>query len=562
MQVSPTPDGDSLFRRLHRWVLAHPRWTVALVAMGILCLFLPKPFNVDDPLFLWSAHQIQTHPFDPYGFSLNWYGNVEPMWRITENPPLTCYYLALVTKIVGWGEIGLHLAFILPALMAIAGTYRLATRLGAGGILPALMTLVAPGFLVSSTTVMCDVMMLAFWLWSVVFWLEGMDRKRLSLLFLAMLLAGLATLTKFFGICLVPLLLAHGVFRKGRPKCWLLPFCIPIIILGFYEVGTRALYGHGLFSLAAEYSAAAKKFSGFSPLPSAGIGLAFTGGSVLVIVAFAPWLWSKRALAVLAACAVIFGGGLVAGGALFARYDLTGGPRVAVAAQFIFWIFGGVSVLALAGRDWFSRRNAESFLLFLWVSGTFFFAAFLNWVVNARSILPLIPAVALLIGRHLERTMSSRRKWPAGQAIALSASVVLGLFIARADFTYAVAVRNSAWLVCEKFGTERGRLEFEGHWGFQYYAEEDGARPAEIKPLHPVAGGYLAIPVNNYGIDGPDDTQAQVVSSFAVGGPHWLATWSKGAGAGFNASTCGPLPFAFNEVPPEPVVVYMWKPAP
>jgi len=562
MQLSAPPDGDSLFSRLRAWIAAHPRLAVALVTIGVLCLFLPKPFNVDDPLFLWTARQIQAHPFDPYGFTVNWYGNAEPMWRITENPPLTCYYLAVVTKIVGWSEIVLHLAFLLPALAVILGTYRLAQRFSAANLLPPLLTLLAPGFLVSSTSVMCDVMMLGFWMWAIVLWFEGMEKNRLLLLFAAMALVALAGMTKYFGLCLVPLLLVYGAFCKTKPKLWLLPFAIPIIILGLYEMRTRALYGHGLFSLAAEYSSAAKKYIGFLPVPSAGIGLAFTGGCMLAVIFLSPWLWSKRALAILAGGAVLLGGWLVLSGSLFARYGLTGQSRGLVSAQFLFWVFGGLGVLALAANDLFLRRNPDSLLLFLWVIGTFIFVAFLNWTVNARSILPLIPAVALLIGRRLDTRLSNRPKWPSGIAVALSLSAVLGLFIARADFMLAVAVRDSAWATCEKYGTIPGRLQFEGHWGFQYYAQESGAHPAEIKPLHPAPGVYLAIPLDNSSLEGPNAADVRLVDSFAVQGPRWLTTWSGEAGAGFYASTRGPLPFAINPVLPEAVVVYLWKDSP
>ncbi len=48
------------------------------------------------------------------------------MWRVTENPPLASYYLALAAGIFGWSEIALHFAFLLPALAVILGTHRLA----------------------------------------------------------------------------------------------------------------------------------------------------------------------------------------------------------------------------------------------------------------------------------------------------------------------------------------------------------------------------------------------------------------------------------------------------
>ena len=75
-----------------------------LVVLAALGPFLAKPFNIDDPLFIWTARQIQAHPGNPYGFTVNWYGSVDPMWNVTANPPLAGYYLALAAGIFGWSE--------------------------------------------------------------------------------------------------------------------------------------------------------------------------------------------------------------------------------------------------------------------------------------------------------------------------------------------------------------------------------------------------------------------------------------------------------------------------
>src|SRR5437763_566226 len=113
--------------QLSRWA----PWLAALACAGCVAPFAGKAFHIDEPLFLWSARQIQAPPGDPYGFTVNWDHRDEPMWHVTQNPPLACYYTALAAAIVGWGEVGLHLAFLLPAIGVIVGTARLAGRFGA-----------------------------------------------------------------------------------------------------------------------------------------------------------------------------------------------------------------------------------------------------------------------------------------------------------------------------------------------------------------------------------------------------------------------------------------------
>ena len=156
---------------------ANPQRTLALLTIAVLLPFVSKPFNMDDPLFIWAAHQIQAHPADPFGFNVEWYWREFPMWKVTENPPLAAYYIALAAGCIGWSEIALHLAFLLPALAAILGTFRLARHFCNMPMTAALAVLFTPAFLVSSTTIMCDVPMLAFWVWAVVFWVEGLEKN-------------------------------------------------------------------------------------------------------------------------------------------------------------------------------------------------------------------------------------------------------------------------------------------------------------------------------------------------------------------------------------------------
>src|SRR5215469_17872039 len=110
------------------WMESHPRCTVALITIGALLPFLGKPFNMDDPLFIWAAHQIHAHPFNPYGFNVEWGFRQIPMWKVTENPPLTSYYIAAASAVLGWSEVALHFAFLLPALAVTLGTFRLSRQ--------------------------------------------------------------------------------------------------------------------------------------------------------------------------------------------------------------------------------------------------------------------------------------------------------------------------------------------------------------------------------------------------------------------------------------------------
>ena len=61
---TPSPDSERL-NRIRRWLVLHPNWTLTLVVLALLGPFLAKPFNIDDPLFIWAARQIHAHPTNP-----------------------------------------------------------------------------------------------------------------------------------------------------------------------------------------------------------------------------------------------------------------------------------------------------------------------------------------------------------------------------------------------------------------------------------------------------------------------------------------------------------------
>ena len=91
--------------------------------------FLNQAYDIDDPLFLWMAQQIRRHPFDPYGGIVHWAATAQSMSVAMQNPPLCSYQIAAVGSIVGFGEVALHLAFLLPAMATVLGTFALARRL-------------------------------------------------------------------------------------------------------------------------------------------------------------------------------------------------------------------------------------------------------------------------------------------------------------------------------------------------------------------------------------------------------------------------------------------------
>ena len=543
--------------RLRDWAGRHPHGTLILLTLAALVPFLGKPFNMDDPLFLWSAKQIAAHPFDPYGFNVDWGWTQFPMCKVTENPPLTCYYLALAGTLFGWGETVLHAAFLVPAIAVVLGTYRLAKHLCSNPLLAAGLVLCAPVFLVSATSVMCDVMALAGWVWAASFWLEGATENSRSKLLAAGVIIALATLTKYFAVSLLPLLVAYCLARRQPLTAWGPPVIVVFSALVGYQWWSEAMYHQNLLYGAANYVMFSQKLFGFTRLQNGLMALGFLGGCAALVVFSAP-AWMKRremiyAAAVLAVLMVIASGD----SSLWKKYVALQETALDPAKmQLGFWAASGVLVLWLALGDLLRRRDAESLMLALWVTGVFWFTAFCNWTVNGRSVLPLIPAVTILMVRRLQTMNAPAKRLLFG---CVAASAAFTWFIARSDFQKAVAVRELVRQVEQQFQPSKQTVWFQGHWGFQYYLQLAGARPVDFKSPALKPGDWMVVPTDNTNLRLLDPNRAELIGTCRIQGPTRFTTLNESLGAGYYASVFGPLPFVFGTIPPEAVAVYRLK---
>jgi 4-amino-4-deoxy-L-arabinose transferase-like glycosyltransferase len=518
---------------------------ILLAVLVLVCLipFLGKPFHIDDPLFVWAGKQIAQHPGDPYGFNVTWYTAPEPMSDVTENPPLAAYYIAAAGRILGWSEAALHGAFLLPALAVILGTYFLAQRLTRWPLLAAAATLAAPGFLASSTTVMCDTMMVALWIFAILFWLEGLERRRPALLAVSGLLIALCALTKYFGMTLIPLLLLYSIARERRVGSWIVYLLLPVAALAGYEYWTQALYGKGLLGGAAAYARTHNSVGLYSALE----GLSFAGGCALPALTFAAVIWSRRGILLGGAAAAIAGLFVGMGGSGMAPV-IAHDHRIALGLQLALFIAGGVGALALAFADWRRNRDPGSVLLLAWVLGTWIFASFVNWTVNARSVLPMVPAVGILLARRLETRGGFAGKLRLAKLVApLVVSAAVALWVGWADASLANSAREAARYVRDHLSKPGINVSFEGHWGFQYYMQTYHFQPVDYRDFHVGNGDLVVIPENS-SYAAVQSIPANVVASrgvLALPVKARMTTMSGAWGSGFYSADLGPLPYSF-----------------
>ncbi len=524
-------------------------WSIIVVTIiPILCLipFVDKAFHIDAPLFIWAAEHIQNNPLNFYDFSVNWYNTATPMFIINQNPPGVSYYIAFVAFLFGWSEIALHLAFILPAVAVSLGTYFLAKEFCSFPVLATLISILTPVFLVSSSTVMSDMMMVAFYVWAIVCWVYGLKYNKSWLLLLSSLLIVLSALSKYFGISLIPLLFVYTWAVLQQPNRKLLFLLLPCILLVGYEWGTHLLYEQGLI-LGAQAYASSYYLGSRQLLNNNFIGIIFLGGCYASAFFYIPWLWSSKiiikALLIISLLLIIL---------VIVSPDTI---HLSFIIQLLLFAIAGIQIIALTGLDWWKRRSPSALLLGLWILGVFIFSSLLNWTVNARTLLPMLPAIGILVVRRLP--INPIKVWHLTIPLIPAASVALLVLLM--DYDLANSTRRAASQLAQKYENFEGTLWFQGSWGFQYYMEKEGIPKIDTTQSRVARGDLMVFSTSNTNII--NFKEVNLLKDFTLFVPisRWGSTMSTALGAGFYTHQWGVLPFSFGKVPDETYLMYRFN---
>jgi hypothetical protein len=313
-------------------------------------------------------------------------------------------------------------------------------------------------------------------------------------------------------------------------------------------------YGVGLVGDAAAYAGRAEQAGLMLARPWRTLNaVAFTGGGGLAVGAVAVAAFVRRGWGRVVIVAVgVVGLGLLAGAVCRTPtgWATRHGPPVwAFYAQYGVQAVAGLAVLigAAVGVGRAAPDRRRGLFLAVWVAGVFAFAAAINWTVNARTILPLLPAAAILVARAVDRVPLR----PLVIATAIAGGVTLWLAVAEAR---VAAANRSAAFGTAQLATPNRSVWFEGHWGLQFYLERAGGHAVDTG--HPAyrPGDLLVMPVDNdWTFAVPDGVTP--VRRIEVGGGYWITAISNPMGGGFYASYGDRLPLVIGPIPAESFVV-------
>lgn len=537
-------------------------WKGSLLAGTLVVLlllpFLSKPVNIDETTYIWIAKQILNNPLKPYAFDANWFGFQQPMASISQSPPLVSYYLAVIGALFGWHETVLHLAFLLPAFFLVTGIYRLTVLLGPAPGLAIWLAILSPAMLVSATSLMLDVTMLAFYVWAIFFWIKSYDYAPGYNRGMFCLLACLAILTKYFAVTLIPLGAAFSVMKNKRIRfAELLWLCVPLIFLLCFEAVNAALHDWGHFTGAFSFLLArgSATFEIFGKIVT---GMIFLGGSTVHLLLMAPLMWSGKSsfawigsVPLAGICFLALGG--LEETALFDLYAKDTGTAMFTALLFV----SGVHVVLLSFFNTLYEKSPVSILLLLWVAGTIVFSLFVNWAITTRTLLPALPPIAILaaqrIGRRERPGNQLQRYW---KWSAIFLSMFLAVVVTHSDFNDADSQKRAAGKIMDRFDSEDNSVWFQGHWGFQHYMETQGARAFDFRKPEVVAGDIVVVPLNNTNVHHLPTPPYTVVARLKIDKGRWLTLMDYTLRVGFHTGQIGGLPYYFGRIQKDEYVIY------
>lgn len=461
--------------------------------------FLGKPLHNDEPVFAAVGRHILNDPLHPLGFDYYWFGSTLPMKRINTTPPGFHYLMALDCWLSGGREWLMRLVFLPFSLAAAWALYGLASRFLERPLLPALIVVACPAFIINMGHLMPEAPSVALGLaglWAAVKgadavaparragtvpsceegeWDEGggQDDSRACgprAWWLAAALLGASVLFKYNAALFIPAALCYAASR-AVPRARLAAFAaLAAAPAGLILAGD--LLGDRAFAARA-WEVTAQSASGWwsSLSHKARSFLAFTGGCALVTGLWpylAEYRRGLRAWHGLAAAAVV---------ALFLpAWDLAHVRLVDRTTGIVLSLGASLGLV----RVFLGRGEVRGSRLWLpWLASAAVFQAFLYWSVMARTILHMTAPMVFALAAGMEALLGARASKRLAWA-SLCVVTALSLALASVDYRYATATKSFAE------GVARTRLEagrtvyFTGAMGLQYYLEKAGAKGLEV----------------------------------------------------------------------------------
>jgi 4-amino-4-deoxy-L-arabinose transferase-like glycosyltransferase len=484
------------------------------------------------------------------------------------HPPLVPYAIAAIAAATGGlHERSLHFGFLVFALVAAAAMYDLGRRFTARPLEAALLLVSAPIFLLSAGSLMTDMPALALSLGGLALFVRGVDAARRAEVGAAGILIGLATLTRYSTLIVIPLLVAYAL-AKGRWRAALPALGAAGLVFASWAAQNLAVHGalhvvtsarhYQLFFEGQSFDALALVRKTLGDATALG-GTAFAGAGLLLLTR------ARRRLQV-------FG---LAGLAAFVVYLLAPkgierlatyrGPEIlAVCACFAAGVLLVVEALGSDRQQGAAAGSPQDALfLRLWLALSLLAAILVLPFGAARYVLPALPPLVLLLVRRWQGFLAAGGR--ARPVVALIAFQGLGLggVLGLADAELADRYRRVALQLRQDHPGRR--LWFVGEWGFRYYMGTVGGLYLRSTDESPGVGDLIVRPViaGMHEVSPGVKRRAVLLQEIPLQSRWPLRLMSFDAKAGYYSHHWGYLPWAPSRAPLETIEIFeVRSPAP
>jgi 4-amino-4-deoxy-L-arabinose transferase-like glycosyltransferase len=499
---------------------------------------LTKAYHIDDTAYLETAQWIAAHPLHPMSGTLFWgEGGTEPIHHINQ-PVLYPYAMTAWGSLFGWSEVALHSLMALCALAAIVLMHRIARAVAPDrALLATALVAASPAFVVGQNTLV-DVPALALWLAFFALLLAGREeRGRERARYLAAgLVCGAAILVKYPSLVLLPALALDGLLRR-RSAAWYGVAGAAAVVLAWCAFNEWDYGGiHMLTRIAGR--------GGWYVLDPRKWLLCLGSAAPFAFALGAAWLARRSGLLARAAAAVLLAAMLAVLGVIVASCRGAVRPEVSDVAFVTLFIGSGALLIVLAvlalprPRASMPADMIAKWLLACWAAGAAAFIVLFAPFIAMRHVLLALPPIVLLALMAIPA--GSRAPW---NAVALVTTFASTSVVASADRWYAGIYRDEAARLRAALPAS-ATVWTTGHWGWQWYARQNGMRQLVPGESRAAPGDFIVYPENVHHPPLPPDLVTTDLRDVEIAPASWVQAFAS-PNAGFYAtSTFGQLPYA------------------
>jgi hypothetical protein len=497
---------------------------LALFALIAVAVNVTKAVHIDDTAYLEMAKAILRNPLHPMAQETNWGNSVEPIYNI--NQPL---FIPFIYSIIIWcfGEsvVVLHLFVGLCSVLAVFLFYMLASlfQTRRSLFLTGLFVL-SPSFL-PGQNLMVDIPLMVFWL--LFFWaILSTEKQDHTKYLVAGCAVAIACLTKYTSIVLLPIFIFVIFYRGYWRGLWSL--AIPIIVLALWSWFNYYDYG-GIHILGRPTPVMTNQLV-FYRIVSWVAGMGSVSPFVLSFLSLKRNDRVDRNVLLVA----------LGSGVAMTSYLLLTNPNQFTPYWIVFFtagIFLNSFILLILYQNGLAARKSENrnileqdIVLGLWIVGTFTFIIWFSPFIAIRHIFMVMPAVLLILGRHLSKyeTVVSR------DILSFALTALLGLSLAVSDYYYADIYRDYAYKIRQGL-PQTARVFQIGHWGWQWYSLDAGMIQYDRRNSRLRIGDYLVVPSNIFNQVIPAHVLPRLVEVQKLIIPAPIPTWIRTMNSDFDA---------------------------